>query len=114
MGELWELGDGSAGSPRVRRRTLRRWALPLVGGALLVASLVSAVRRSEEGRMLSRELDRLEGAELILRDEVAEQVARTDSLSGLPRMEEAAAAIGLRRAGDGELFHLSDGVGEGR
>ncbi|MDH3732242.1 MAG: hypothetical protein OEU54_01865 [Gemmatimonadota bacterium] len=108
MGELWQLGDEAMGSPRVRRKTLRRWGLPLVGGTLLVASLASAVRRSEDGRRLSRELDRLEGAELILRDRVAGQVSRVDSLSALPRMEEAAREIGLRRAGDGELFHLSD------
>lgn len=92
----------------MRRKTLRRWGLPLVGGVLLVASLAMVVRRSEEGRRLSQELDRLEAEEVILRDRVAGEIARVDSLGALPRMQEAAAKIGLRRAGDGELFHISE------
>ncbi|MFV1987548.1 MAG: hypothetical protein ACC682_09700 [Gemmatimonadota bacterium] len=93
---------------KVRTKTLRRWGLPLVVGGLLIASLTSAVRRSEDGRRLSQELDRLEVDELIMRDRVATQTARADSLAALPRMEDAAREIGLRRAEDGEVFHLSD------
>jgi len=92
---------------------LRRFALPLVGGALLVVSLTSAVRRSESGRALSRELDRLEADELILRDRVATQSARADSLASLPRMEAVGTDLGLRQAEDGEVFHLSEPSTEG-
>ena len=92
----------------VRTRALRRWGVPLVSGAVLVASLTVAVRRSEEGRKLSTELDRLESDGGILRDRLATQLARSDSLAALPRMEVAARELGLRRAGDGEVFHLSE------
>lgn len=87
---------------------LRRWAFPAVGGVALVLSLAAAVRRSEEGRQLSRELDRLEAEEVLLIDRLAAEEARVDSLGALPRMQEAAATLGLRRAGDGELYHLSE------
>ena len=98
----------------MRRRTLRRWAVPVVGGVALVLSLATAVRRGEEGRRLSRELDRLEAEEVLLIDRLAAEEARVDSLGALPRMEEAAAELGLRRAGDGELYHLSEEGVEGR
>lgn len=94
---------------------LRRWGAPFLAGLLLVASLAAVVRRTEEGRRLSGELDRLEAEQLVLRDRVAEQVARVESLTALPRLEEAAGDIGLRQAEDGEVFHISDpgeGVGE--
>jgi hypothetical protein len=84
-----------------------------VGGALLIVALTSAVRRSEHGRRLSQDLDRLEADELILRDQVGAQTARADSLAALPRIETAAGEIGLRRAGDGEVFHLSEPVAGG-
>lgn len=109
MGEHWQPGDGrQQPGLKVRRKTVRRFALPLVGGALLIVSLTSAVRRSESGRRLSQELDELEDAALILSDQVETQNARVDSLGALPRMEQAAGAIGLRRARDGEVFHLSE------
>lgn len=93
---------------RVRGRTLRRWALPLLAAGTLVAALATVVRRGEEGRLLSREVDRLEAEEEILDDRLAAQRARADSLAALPRMEEAANAIGLRQAEDGEFIYLSD------
>ena len=62
---------------------------------------------------MSQELDRLEADELITIDRLAAEEARVDSLGALPRMEAAAAEIGLRRAGDGELYHLSDGSVDG-
>lgn len=68
------------------------------------------VGRGEGGRRFSRELDRLDAEEAIVRDYLAAQVARADSLGALPRIERAARAIGLRRAGDGEVFHLADGA----
>jgi hypothetical protein len=108
MGEFWQPDEGRPSGLRLRRRTLRRYALPLVGGALLIVSLTSAVRRSEMGRRLSQELDELEADQLILRDRVATQIARADSLAALPRMERAARQIGLRPAEDGEVFHLSE------
>ena len=112
MGELWQVKlwqvNEASPAPRVRKRTLRRWALPFFGVALVVAALATAVGRGEDGRRLSRELDRLDADELIVRDEVATQAARADSLASLPRMERAASRLGLRQAGDGEVFHLSD------
>ena len=95
----------------IRKRTLTRWTPPLVAGGLVVASLAAVVRRGEEGRRLSQELDRLEAEESILNDRLAAQTARADSLGALPRIERAAGAIGLRRAGDGEVFHVADGSG---
>lgn len=89
---------------------MRRWALPVLAAGTLVAALAAVVRRGEEGRLLSRELDRLEAEEQILHDRVAAQRARADSLAALPRMEEAANAIGLRQAEDGEFLYLSDEV----
>jgi len=108
-------GEGSGRRPRVRIRTLRRWGPPFLAGLLLVSSLAAVVRRTEEGRRLSGELDRLEAEQLVLQDRVAEQVARVESLTALPRLEQAAGDIGLRQAEDGEVFHISDlgaGVGE--
>lgn len=74
----------------------------------MVVSLAAVVRRTEEGRRLSRELDRLEAEELVMRDRLAAEAARAESLASLPRMEEAASGLGLRQAGDGEVFHISD------
>jgi len=48
-----------------------------------------------------------------MRDRVAAQTARADSLAALPRMEAAAGEIGLRQAEDGEVFHLSEPVAGG-
>lgn len=76
----------------------------------LVAALATVVRRGEEGRLLSRELDRLDAEEQILHDRLAADRARADSLAALPRMEAAAAEIGLRQAEDGEFIYLSDNV----
>lgn len=76
----------------------------------LVAALATVVRRGEEGRLLSRELDRLDAEEQILYDRLAGERARADSLGALPRMEAAAIEIGLRQAEDGEFIYLSDDV----
>lgn len=92
----------------MRARTLRRWGPPVLAGLLMVVSLAGVVRRTEEGRRLSRELDRLEAEELVTRDRLAAQAARAESLASLPRMEAAAGSLGLRQAGDGEVFHISD------
>jgi len=82
----------------------------LTAGCLVIASLAAVVRRGEEGRRLSQELDRLEADESIARDRLATQTARADSLAALPRIERAAGALGLRRAEDGEVFHLTEGA----
>ncbi|MDX1395249.1 MAG: hypothetical protein R3195_12705 [Gemmatimonadota bacterium] len=97
----------------MKMRPVRRWGIPLASGAVLVASLTLAVRRSEEGRRLSTELDRLESEEGIFRDRLATEIARSDSLAALPRVEVVARELGLRRAGDGEVFHLTEPRPEG-
>lgn len=95
---------------RVRKRTVRRWALPVLAAGTLVVALATVVRRGEEGRLLSRELDRLDAEEQILHDRLATERTRADSLEALPRMEAAATGIGLRQAEDGEFIYLSDNV----
>lgn len=95
---------------RVRKRTLGRWGLPVLAAATLVLALATVVRRGEQGRLLSRELDRMQSEEQILEDRLAIERARADSLEALPRIEEAARSIGLRRAEDGEFIYLSDSV----
>lgn len=109
--ELWRIeGESRAPAKRFRKRTVRRWALPALAAGTLVAALATVVRRGEEGRLLSRELDRLEAEEQILDDRLATERARADSLEALPRMEAAAREIGLRQAEDGEFVYLSDRV----
>ena len=75
-----------------------------------MAALATVVRRGEEGRLLSRQIDRLDAEEQILHDHLAAERARADSLEALPRMEAAATEIGLRQAEDGEFVYLSDSV----
>lgn len=82
----------------------------LLGVTALVASLTTVVRRSEEGRRLSVEVERLETEERIVGDRLALERARVDSLGSLPRLEEAARSLGLRQAQEGEFFYLSDSV----
>ncbi len=92
---------------------MRRWLGPAVAGLALIAGLGLVVRRSEEGRGLSRELSTLEGEERLVRDRLASAEARIDSLTSLRRIERAATELGLRQAGDGEVFYLTDGDGAG-
>lgn len=98
---------------RVRRRAIRRWLGPAIAGLSLIVGLGLVVRRSEEGRRLSRELSSLEGEERLVRDRLASAEARVDSLTSLRRIERAATELGLRQAGDGEVFYLTDGDGVG-
>ncbi len=107
MGELWQIGDGSRRS-RFRKRTFRRWALPAIATGILVTSLISVVGRSEEGRRLSADLDRLAETEQVVRDRLSGEVARADSLASLPRLEAAAGELGLRQAKEGEFFYVAD------
>jgi len=89
---------------------VRRWGIPVLATLALVAALATVVRRGEEGRLLSRELDELEAEARIAEDRLAVERARADSLEALPRMESAATRIGLRQAEEGEFFYLSDSV----
>jgi hypothetical protein len=97
----------------VRRRSLRRWAFPGLGAALVVAALATVVRRSETGRQLSRSLDGLDRQEQILRDRLTGERSRADSLEALPRIEDAAGRLGLRAAGDGEFFLVAESALDG-
>ena len=96
---------------RVRMRTLRRWTLPVLTTMGLAASLATVVRRGEEGRRLSDELGELEARSLIVGDRILGERVRVDSLTTPSRIAEAAASIGLRRAGEGELIQLRESSG---
>lgn len=102
------MSEGPARWRRMRRRTLRRWALPSLAGVGLIASLAVVVRRGEEARRLSNELSRLQAEQEIARDRLAEAMARVDSLGSLGRLERAAGALGLRQAREGEVVYLAD------
>lgn len=93
---------------RIRRRTVRRWLLPALAGIALILALTAVVQRSEEGRRLSREVLALQNEEQIVRDRIAEQTARVDSLGSLGRLHRMAGGIGLRQAEDGEVTYLRD------
>lgn len=92
----------------IRWRALRRRFLPLLGALLVAASMATAVRRGAEARRLSREVEALTRAEQVTRDRLARLLHRVDSLSSRSRIREAAGALGLRPATDGEIVFLED------
>lgn len=91
---------------RIRRRTLLRWIPPGLAVATLVAAMVTVVGRSERGRALSVQLDALDAEAGVVADRIAKERVRVDSLTSLPRIEEAAASVGLRRAEEEELVQV--------
>lgn len=99
---------GESRGRRIRRRTVRRWLLPVLAWVTLILALTAVIQRGEEGRRLSREVLALQSEEQIVRDRIAEETARVDSLGSLGRLQTAAEAIGLRQAGDGEVTYLRD------
>lgn len=75
----------------------------------LAASLVSVVRRGEEGRRLMAELRRLEAEDRIVTDRIDAARTRVDSLAAPARIERAAEALGLQRAGEEQLLRVDAG-----
>lgn len=78
----------------------------------MILALTAVVQRGEEGRRLSRDVLALHSEEQVLRDRIAEETARVDSLGSLGRLQTVADAIGLRQAGDGEVTYLRDAESE--
>lgn len=75
---------------------------------LFVGALVTVVRRGQEGRELSMELQRLEAEARVVADQIVAEEARIDTLTTLTRIEEAAGELGLRRAAPLELVQVRD------
>lgn len=94
---------------RVRRRTLVRWMTAGVAVLALAASLVSVVRRGEEGRRLMAEVRALEARGRIVTDRLDAARASVDSLAAPARIEREAEALGLRRAGEEQLLQVDAG-----
>ena len=94
---------------RIRRRTLIRWMTAGMAVAALAASLVSVVRRGEEGRRLMTELRGLEAEDRIVTDRIDAVRTRVDSLAAPARIERAAEALGLQRAGEEQLLQVDAG-----
>ncbi len=94
---------------RIRRRTLIRWMTAGMAVAALAASLASVVRRGEEGRRLMTELRGLEAEDRIVTDRIDAARTRVDSLAAPARIERAAEALGLQRAGEEQLLQVDAG-----
>ncbi|MXX78114.1 MAG: hypothetical protein F4Z33_03840 [Gemmatimonadales bacterium] len=75
----------------------------------LAASLVSVVRRGEEGRRLMAELRGLEAEDRVVTDRIDAARTRVDSLAAPARIERAAEALGLQRAGEEQLLQVDAG-----
>lgn len=94
---------------RVRRRTLVRWMTAAAAVLALAASLVSVVRRGEEGRRLMAELRGLDAEDRVVTDRIDAARTIVDSLAGPARIERAAEALGLQRAGEEQLLQVDAG-----
>ena len=82
---------------------------PAAAVLALVASLVSVVRRGEEERRLMTELRGLEAEDRVVTDRIDAARSRVDSLVAPARIERAAEALGLLRAGDEQLLQVDAG-----
>ncbi len=101
---------------RVRRRTLLRWPTAGMAVLALAASLMTVIRRGEHGRRLMAELRAVEAEAGIVMDRMDAARARVDSLAAPSRIERAAGALGLQRAGEEQLLRIGAGYppdGEG-
>ncbi len=94
---------------RIRRRTLLRWMMAGVAVIALAASLVSVVRRGEEGRRLMAELRGLEAEDRVVTDRIDAARTRVDSLAAPARIERVAEVLGLQRAGEEQLLQVDAG-----
>ena len=103
------MNHGSGSVRRIRRRTLLRWMMAGVAVIALAASLVSVVRRGEEGRRLMAELRGLEVQDRVVTDRIDAARTRVDSLVAPARIERVAEALGLQRAGEEQLLQVDAG-----
>lgn len=103
-------GAAARRRPPLRRRTLRRWAVPSLLVVAVAFSMASAVKRGAHARALFQEIQALERAERITLERLAEERRRADSLSSRARIRKAAGALGLRPAADREITFLADVV----
>ncbi|MDE2661529.1 MAG: hypothetical protein OXI39_00790 [Gemmatimonadota bacterium] len=94
---------------RVRRRTLVRWMTAAAAVLALAASLVSVVRRGEDGRRLMAELRGLEAEDRVVTDRIDAARTRVDSLAAPARIERAAEALGLQQASEEQLLQVDAG-----
>lgn len=90
----------------MRRRTLLRWLGASLAVLALAASLMTVVRRGEEGRRLASELEGIEAELRIVEDRIDVARARVDSLTTPARIERAAGALGLQRAEEEQLLQV--------
>ncbi len=101
-------GAAARRRPPLRRRTLRRWALPALLVAAVAFSMASAVKRGAHARALYQEIQALQRAERVTLERLTEERRRADSLSSRARIRNAAAELGLRPADDREITFLAD------
>ena len=100
------MSDDARGARKVRRRILRRWSATSLAVLALAASLVTVVRRGEEGRRLTAELAALEAELRIVGDRIDLARAKVDSLTTAARIEGVAGALGLQRAEEEQLLQV--------
>lgn len=100
------MSNQSGNVRRVRRRTLLRWLAAGLAVLALAASLMTVVRRGEEGRRRMAELRGLEAEARIVTDRIEAARARVDSLAAPARIERAAGALGLQRAREAQLLQV--------
>ncbi len=98
----------SARAMRIRWKSIRRWALPAVSLLALAIAMISAVRRGVEARAISDDLGRLSLEEQVVRDRLAAEALRADSLGSRARIRIAAGELGLRPARDHEITFLRE------
>ena len=92
----------------MRWRAIRRWSVPVLSLLILAVAMTSAIRRGGEARRISHDLDQLSASERVVREQLAAQVWRADSLASRGRITEAAADLGLRPARDHEITFLRE------
>lgn len=78
----------------------------MAASVALLAAMFGAVHRGAKGRERARVVETLEEQRLALEAQRAELMRRIEQLSGRSRVVQAAAAIGLRLPGEGELVIL--------
>jgi len=101
--------QGSPARPaRLRWKSVRRWAPSIFALLALAVAMISAVRRGAEGRAISDELGHLSLEEQVVRDRLAEEAIRADSLGSRARIRVVAAEYGLRPARDHEITFLRE------
>ena len=108
MGRRKAPAGPSGRAPWLRWKSVRRWTLPTVSLLILAIAMTSAVRRSAEARVISDELGRLSVDEQVVRDQLAAETLRADSLGSRARIQAVAGKLGLRPARDQEMTFLRE------